>query len=288
MTKSTFMHLRIPFSYFLMPVFLLAAGLADRINWISFTIAFLIMHFLLYPASNAFNSYYDRDDGSIGGLKNPPAVDKDLLPVALVLDCLAVIFGFLLSWQFAVALFFYGICSKLYSHDKIRLKKMPVISWLGTGIVQGGFVFLVAYFAIQGKSVFFPPPAHVLNASVLVSLLMLGFYPLTQIYQHEEDRKHGDTTISMLLGVRGTFILSGFLLTVSTVGLCWFFASLGKSAFSLLFIILQLHAAGYLLHWFLLVVKNGRNADYEHSMRMNIVSATGMNLFCLLLLLIRG
>ena len=288
MTKSTLMHLRIPFSYFLLPVFLFAASLADDINWIRFTVAFIVIHFLLYPASNAFNSYYDRDTGSIGGLKNPPPVDRELLSVSLIIDCLAVICGFILSWQFAGAVFFYGICSKIYSHDKTRLKKKPILSWLGTGIVQGGFIFLVAYFAIQGKSLFFTPPTHIIYASVLASLFMLGFYPLTQIYQHEEDKKHGDTTISMLLGIRGTFIFSGLILLVSSIGFCWFFASLGRPVLSLLFVVLQLHAAGYLVHWFMLAIKNEKNANYWHSMRMNIISATGMNLFCVLLLVIRG
>jgi 1,4-dihydroxy-2-naphthoate octaprenyltransferase len=270
-----------------MPVFLMAACFADDMNLTRFTLAFLVIHFLLYPASNAFNSYYDRDTGSIGGLKNPPAVDRELLPVSLMLDCLAVICGCFLSWQFAAAVLFYGICSKIYSHDKIRLKKRPVLSWLGTGIVQGGFVFLVAYFAIQGKSVFFMPPVHVAFASLLISLIVMGSYPLTQIYQHEADGQRGDTTISMLLGIRGTFIVSGLILLISAVGFCWLLADLGKAVLPLLFAVLQLHTAFYLLHWFKLVLKDEKNADYEHAMRMNAVSATGMNLFCVLFLVIR-
>jgi 1,4-dihydroxy-2-naphthoate octaprenyltransferase len=120
-----------------------------------------------------------------------------------------------------------------------------------------------------------------------VSLFMLGFYPLTQIYQHEEDKKRGDTTISMLLGIRGTFIFSGLILLISAIGFCWLFAYNSKPGLSFLFIVLQLPVACYLLRWFVLVAKDGNNADYEHSMRMNIIGATGMNLFCVLLMLIR-
>jgi len=233
------MHPGIPFSWFPMPVFLLAACFTDDIGWTRFSMAFIVIHFLLYPASNAFNSYYDGDTGSIGGLKNPPAVDSELLPVSLMLDCLAVIFGCFLSWQFAAALLFYGICSKIYSHDKIRLKKRPVVSWLGISIVQGGFIFLVAYFAIQDKSLFFKPPPHVVYASVLISLLMMGSYPLTQIYQHDADEKRGDMTISMLLGIKGTFIVTGLILLISAAGFCCLFAGLGKPVLSLLFAVLQ-------------------------------------------------
>ena len=41
---------------------------------------------------------------------------------------------------------------------------------------------------------------------IAASLLIGGFYPLTQIYQHDADRKDGVLSISARLGYRGTFI----------------------------------------------------------------------------------
>ncbi|WP_240731627.1 hypothetical protein [Hymenobacter radiodurans] len=65
--------LRIPFSVYLMPVFWfgLSALRQPCSPWRAVGV-FVVLHVLAYPASNGYNSYYDRDEGSIGGLKKPP------------------------------------------------------------------------------------------------------------------------------------------------------------------------------------------------------------------------
>jgi len=284
MTRSTFVHLRIPFSYFLMPVFLLAACLADKVDWMNFAISFAIIHLLLYPASNAFNSFYDRDTASIGCLKNPPKVENELLTVSLALDALAVVAGFLVSWQFAVAILFYAICSKIYSFDKTRLKRRPIASWLGTALVQGGFIFLVANFAVQPPGGFpVPVPSQkILLAAGIVTVFLMGFYPTTQIYQHAEDEKRGDRTMSMLLGTRGTFIFTGLTLLAASFLSCMLFGHCYDGKTLLLFILMQMPSAAYFAAWYVSFLKDNGRADYDHVMRFNVISATGMNLFCIL------
>lgn len=69
---STWLHLRIPFSFFLMPVFLFAVSISPEPALWRTVLVFFITHFLLYPASNGFNSYYDKDENSIGALEKPP------------------------------------------------------------------------------------------------------------------------------------------------------------------------------------------------------------------------
>lgn len=191
MTHSTWLHLRIPFSLFLMPVFLLSITAAHDIDIFKLILSFVIIHLLLYPASNGFNSYYDRDEESIGGLKNPPAVTKDLLRVSLLFDLAALLFGFFISAQFVLCLFIYGLASKAYSHDKIRLKKRPIAGWLGTGIVQGAFTFLMAYGAFDktGYNDLFRP--EIIQLAALTSVFLLASYPMTQVYQHGEDGRRG-------------------------------------------------------------------------------------------------
>jgi UbiA prenyltransferase family. len=116
-------------------------------------LVFIILHLLLYPASNSYNSYYDRDTQSIGTLKHPPPVEKELLFVSLALDAAAVLLGLLISWLFATAVLFYGLASKAYSHNKIRIKKWPVVSLIGVGLTQGAVTFLMTYFGIQDIAV---------------------------------------------------------------------------------------------------------------------------------------
>ena len=38
-----------------------------------------------------------------------------------------------------------------------------------------------------------------------IQLMTVGLYPLTQIYQMEEDKKHNDMTIAIYLGITATF-----------------------------------------------------------------------------------
>ena len=99
-TKSTLLHLRLPFSFFLMPVFLFAVSVSPVVDLLPLCLSFFILHFLIYPASNSFNSYYDRDEMSIGGLEKPPPVTKELLHVSLILDGIALVLSLFISWQF--------------------------------------------------------------------------------------------------------------------------------------------------------------------------------------------
>lgn len=217
MKKSTWQHLRIPFSFFLLPVFLFALGAYPDIELQKALLVFFILHLLLYPASNGYNSYFDKDEGSIGGLKNPPKVSKELYYTSLVFDFFALAMGLLLSWQFAFMLLVYGLVSKAYSHPLVRLKKMPIIGWLAAGFFQGSFTFLMVLVGINGLSVNeFLQPIY-LVPSLLSSLLLWGSYPMTQVYQHEEDANRGDQTLSLKLGIRGTFHFTALMFSVANV-----------------------------------------------------------------------
>ncbi|MDB5281229.1 MAG: 1,4-dihydroxy-2-naphthoate octaprenyltransferase, partial [Bacteroidota bacterium] len=70
--RDTIIHLRIPFSLFLFPVFCFAVSQSPEINWVNTLVIFVALHFFIYPGSNVYNSYMDEDKGSIGGLEKPP------------------------------------------------------------------------------------------------------------------------------------------------------------------------------------------------------------------------
>ena len=93
-SRSTWLHLRIPFSFFLLPIYLFALSVAEDFSVIDALLIFFIIHFLLYPASNGYNSFFDKDEGSIGGLEHPPPVQLELYRVSLLLDVIAIIAPF--------------------------------------------------------------------------------------------------------------------------------------------------------------------------------------------------
>jgi len=105
--KSTVKHLRLPFSFHLMPVFLFALSQAGTINWKNTTLAFLILHILIYPSSNGYNSYQDKDETSIGGLKYPPKVSENLFYVTLLFDLAGIVLALFVSLNFSLFVVLY-------------------------------------------------------------------------------------------------------------------------------------------------------------------------------------
>src|ERR1035437_1166467 len=95
--RSTVQLLRFHFSFFLMPVYWFALSQVVSKNWGSAVLIFMILHFLVYPASNGYNSYMDRDEGSIGGLKNPPQPERQLFQITLFMDLAAIGLSFFIS-----------------------------------------------------------------------------------------------------------------------------------------------------------------------------------------------
>ena len=277
---STWLHLRIPFSFFLMPVYLFALAISPNFGEHTILWSFLIIHLLLYPASNGYNSYFDKDEKSIGGLKSPPPVTKGLYYVSLLFDLTAIVLGWLMiSPLFSVMLFIYGLVSKAYSHPSIRLKKHAIAGWLVTGLFQGFFTFLMCYVAINNFGVENLLKEKVLIPATLTSIMLWGNYPMTQIYQHEEDTKHGDRTLSIMLGIRGTFFFVQAVFGMAAIGFILYFNSFYSHHFSLAFLIALAPVLLFFSTWFYTVWRDETKANYSNTMRLNFISAICLNAF---------
>lgn len=281
MKKSTFLHLRIPFSFFLLPVFLFAAAVANEVNWFNFWLIFIILHLLIYPASNGYNSYFDKDEKSIGGLKNPPPVSKELYWTSLLLDLIGMTLGLLISLEFVAMIFVYGMVSKAYSHPSIRLKKYPIVGWLAAGIFQGYFTYLLSYIALKDISVSETLAMNIQLPGILSSLLLLGSYPMTQVYQHEEDAKRGDLTISRLLGIRGTFHFTALMFSIAMAGFGYYFYRFESVTNAYWFFAFMGPVLVYFFWWYLAVRCDESNADFSSTMRLNFLSSLLLNFFFL-------
>ncbi len=277
---SALLHLRFPFSYFLMPVYLFALAVSPNFTASQLLWSFVIIHLLLYPASNGYNSYFDKDEKSIGGLRNPPPVNKILYFAALLLDTLAILLGwyFINGW-FALMLLIYGLVSKAYSHPAIRLKKYPIGGWLTVAIFQGAFTFVMCYVGINNFSLPGILQAKVLIPAVLSTLMLLGTYPMTQIYQHEEDAKRGDITLSVKLGLRGTFLFVLITFVVATAAYLLYFHFYFSDYYGIAFTAALSPVVIFFLYWFYKVHSKPEAANYSRTMWLNFLSATCLNAF---------
>jgi 1,4-dihydroxy-2-naphthoate polyprenyltransferase len=289
--RSTVQLLRLHFSVFLMPVFWFALGQVVPRDWGRALLIFVILHLLVYPASNGYNSYMDRDTGPIGGVARPLQPTRQLFTVTLGMDILALLLAVLISWYFTAGLLLYILASRAYSYRGIRLKKYPFAGWLTVAACQGALVFFIVFQgshpsgAGTGSSL---PGGDYWEAMVASSLLLGGFYPLTQLYQHEADRRDGVTTLSMVLGYRGSFVFTGSLYTVAFLLLAHFFlTSLQFTEFCVL-ATCMLPVVVYFLIWAVKVWKDPSQANYANTIRMNLLGSICLNVGFLLVLVIGG
>jgi 4-hydroxybenzoate polyprenyltransferase len=165
---------------------------------------------LLNGGTLALNSSFDRDDGDIAFLHNPPAPPRHLALFAILL----IAAGFAVSLQLpSTYRRLYLVCvvmSIAYSVPPVRLKAVAGMDWV---INMIGFGTLTPYaaWAISGRPLDGP------LAPVLWSFtpLFAALYPLTQLYQMDEDRARGDRTLALRLGARGSLTVAIFCATVA-------------------------------------------------------------------------
>jgi 1,4-dihydroxy-2-naphthoate octaprenyltransferase len=256
-----------------MPVFWFALSQMSQIDHEKALLIFFILHILVYPASNGYNSFMDRDTESVGGIKNPLQPTQQLLCVTIFLDAIAIVLSFVISSYFAAGILLYILASKAYSYRKIRLKKFPFTGFLIVILCQGSLIF---YLVMIGSSQFnqVVPVTGIIGSALLVG----SFYPLTQIYQHKQDIADGVRTLSYILGYKGTFFFSAlvFLFAMIMIGLC--LLQSGKADVFLQMQIFFIPVLVYFGWWFYKVFRNSGEANFQNTMRMNVLASLFTNM----------
>lgn len=145
----------------------------------------------------AINSVFDKDEGDIGYLIAPPPLPRHLLAFSVALLAGGQLLALRLPGAFQID---YAICfvlSILYSVPPFRFKAVAGADWV---INMWGFGTLTPFatWAATGR------PLDLGHALILLAFcpLFAGLYPLTQLYQLEEDRRRGDRTLALILGIR--------------------------------------------------------------------------------------
>ena len=226
----------------------------------------------------------DRDTSPVGALKNPLQPTEQLFFVTIALDIIAIFISFFITPIFALGIFFYILASRAYSYRNIRLKKYPFLGYLTVIIFQGVVTFFLVYHGSDSN--------HSLNIPVMAmiasGLLIGGFYPLTQIYQHEEDLKDGVITLSYVLGYKGTFIFTGIVYAFAFITLGYYFYLNSQLVNFIVLQIFMLPVIVYFFIWFSKVVKNKNEANFKNTMKMNVLASACTNLGFITLLILKS
>jgi 1,4-dihydroxy-2-naphthoate octaprenyltransferase len=266
-----------------MPVYWFAVSFVDTVNVPRAILVFVILHLLVYPSSNGYNSYMDRDDGSIGGIEKPPSPTKQLFFVTIVMDAVAVVLSLLVSSLFATCIAIYILCSRLYSYRGVRLKQYPLLGYLTVIFNQGALTFFMVYHGVDSNLTNHMSFIGLLAAAFLIG----GFYPITQIYQYEADAKDNITTISMKMGKKGTFIFCSLMYLLALALLWSYYRNHELYKPFIVLIIFFSPVVVYFVRWFLKVLKNETVADYKHTMQMNWLASTCTSLAFITIILLQ-
>lgn len=144
----------------------------------------------------AINSAFDRDEGDVAYLTNPPVPPPHLFTVGISLMLAGGVAAMTLPIPYRWA---YGICftmSVLYSVPPARLKSVAGADWV-INLLGFGALTPFAGWASTGEPV--APWAWCLLIGF--GALFAALYPLTQLYQFEEDQRRGDRTFALVLGM---------------------------------------------------------------------------------------
>lgn len=284
--RSTLQLLRIPFSLFLLPVYLFALAFSGVDNLGRAILFGLVLHLLVYPSSNGYNSLMDQDKGPIGGLEKPPAPERELFWVTLFLDALALLLVLPMGLVLFGGLLVYIVFSRLYSYRGIRLKRFPIIGYLTVVLNQGALVFLLARYAAGNDQLgFWVTGWDWLPVGVAAGLIG-GFYPITQVYQHEADAADGVDTLSRRLGTRGTFVYCTVVYGASFAALFYHAWRVHRLPYFFLLQIFFLPVLVYFMRWFYQVWQDPQAANFKHTMNMNKWASLALGLAFFLILIL--
>ena len=201
---------------------LLAAGFhvplkALLLGWFVFVV-------LMNGGTLAINSAFDQDEGDIGYLRQPPKPPRHLFRVSAAMLLLGLLLGLLLPPVFAWS---NGLCvlmAFLYSVPPVRLKARAgwdiLINGLGFGLLTP-----LAGWGLTGR----PVTMAFWAVSIGFAFLFGALYPLTQIYQIEEDRARGDHTLVIQLGETRSLALALILMIAAHACFAWGIRDLAAS-----------------------------------------------------------
>lgn len=252
------LHLRLNYNFLILSAsFLLGAVYAGIRDLPFFIFYFLVIYVLLFGGVNAYNSYFDKDTGPIGGLKHPPKMKQWMYYAAWLLQVVGLVLSMRAGTQFVLLYLIIMLSSWAYSTPGLKLKAHPLASF--GAVAAGSVTTIMGYIAARGEGI----TAVVVIGALGNMLVVLSMYPFSQLYQIDEDTARGFQTFAVRYGIRG----------VKLVFTCLFVPGIMLLAYSVNFIpyvLFLVLVGGLLAAWFIwkqLCQLHGDAAEYKQIMK---------------------
>ncbi len=221
--KAFLSHLRLHYQFLILSgAFLSGAVFAGAPDRAAFATQFLSVHILLFGGVTVYNSFWDKDTGPIGGLRAPPPLAPWTLPASWASQILGLAVA---AWISPLSVAVYAVsmlCFWLYSSPRRRWKGRPLLSLAAIGAGTGVCGFLLGFF--HGGRATVTPAACA--GSVGVAFLIVSLFPMSQVYQVDEDLARRDMTFTARYGLRGVKTIYACLFPCGTALLAAAMASL--------------------------------------------------------------
>lgn len=162
----------------------------------------------------AINSAFDRDEGDVGYLDAPPPPPRHLAWFSITLMVIGQLWAFaVLPIEYSLAYAACLVMSLLYSVPPVRLKAVAGADWV-INMVGFGSLTPFAGWAATGT------PLSATGAWIIVAFcpLFASLYPLTQLYQLDEDRARGDRTLALVIGLRASLVVAIAAAVIAFIG----------------------------------------------------------------------
>ncbi len=163
----------------------------------------VIWSILLNGGTLAFNSAFDRDTSDIGYLDSPPPVPERLWIFGLLFMICGGILALSISPTFTIAYWICFVMSIAYSCPPLRMKARAGFDIAICVLGYGAFTTFAGWSCASG-----PPSPFIVFTCLAFTFLFGALYPLTQIYQSDEDQSRGDKTFTIALGLHRSLLFS--------------------------------------------------------------------------------
>jgi hypothetical protein len=272
--KHFLIHLRLHYQFFILSGgYLLGGLLADQMQTADFWLQFLNVHVLLFGGATAFNSYWDKDEGPIGGLKRPPKLAQWTRNASIGLMVIGWIWSIPYGWFYSAVYAISLLLFWLYSTPLARWKGNPMLSLLAIGVSTGTNSVFLGYLAAGG--VLMP---SVLFGAAGAGLILLSLYPVSQVFQADEDRERGDVTFYVAYGLSAVKSFFSFSYVAGLI-LITYAIYIQYPAPAILLLVVGLASFLSLLR-FVLGLK-GKEEEYDNVMKIKFFASLSFVLFLL-------
>lgn len=216
--RSFIVHFRIHYQMAVVSVgFLIGSLFVEDFTASTFWFQYLNISILLFGAAAVYNSWQDRDEGSVGGLKNQPSMQPWMRKVALWMQFVGLLLAHYAGIEFTYIFLASMVLLWMYSTKRIRWKALPIRSLVVVGLGAGAASFWMGYYAAGGQTF----SIAVILAGIGVGSIYLSMYTLSQLGKIRLNAARGDLTFAIEMGVKKTkrFHANSLRIGIALVGL---------------------------------------------------------------------